>query len=259
MIEVTQIETRHGVCLLSVLTCDNRCKNVYFRFDISLISSPKIESMILDFRFLVNHFKMTLAEIYSIFMSLIVAQQMMSMVSASNLNQCELTKTIPIPETYKFRVEGLWPDRWCIVASFAAYLKLDRDRYIKLGKGIVSKEFSFCPNQFNDSYIAVDYDCGHLNLHMTRNIDGSFQVSHAYGAINHGPMGMGIPEAMVTEKVNHSYRCVSDQMIPIVANRESDSMSLIIQDVTLEVYRDESEPDFYQLQDRCYADVVAGS
>lgn len=143
-----------------------------------------------------------------------------------------------------------------MVASFAAYFELEGGYYIELTNGTVDSGFTFCPNRYNEAFMAVNFDCAQLNFYIAQKPDGSFAITSMFGEVTYGPGFLLSPiDGWATKKANHSLRCVSDTLVPLVGGKESPALSIVMSNVTVEAFRDNTGPDFYQVQDHCAEDL----
>lgn len=151
-------------------------------------------------------------------------------------------------------------DRPCIIVQLAAHVKVGSDRYVNLTGGQVNSTESFCPGASGRATLRVNFNCAQVWLNLSRRDDQSpLEVSalRADLVVN----GTGRPldkllDGWKAARANHSYACESEQSID--ADRpegDSPQVSLVLSQLIVEAFRNESETELYQPQDHCYDDL----
>lgn len=183
-----------------------------------------------------------------------------------NLPYCQPMNGIPVPQIYKFNVKSETEQTGgsCIMAHLAAYFRIGRERYLELKDGKVGG--SCYTGNGTESHLKIEFECGYIDLRIVRkeknkpikiaDMTGRIAIPDEY-VFKNSPVKVGVK----AKSAGHAYRCNSEQIISLrKATRGGvESVSLVMSDLLIEAFRDESMPGLYQPQDVCALDHRAAS
>lgn len=149
----------------------------------------------------------------------------------------------------------------CTIASFKAYLQIDEDKYLEYD-GFSGD----CPSSENDNQVSFTMrfndDCAALTLSFARLDKRSpWKIASIILQIfQDAPIVMEkiLPEygpENPAREFGHAFGCKSKQTIVLSDGPHGvGSVKLVLSDVRIEAFRNETEPGFYQPQDPCRRD-----
>lgn len=169
---------------------------------------------------------------------------------------CKLAKEKPSPTVQNFHLFT------CIVAKFAAYIRIGENDYLQLAKGVVNEKLSNCPsdgNKTENPKLVVDFECGQLEFQITKNdtqifvksINGQYKVDETLKTFSN------TSELFVTTQTGHYYKCNSEQAVilrPGIAGDVNQTYQLMLSNFAYETYRSTSGTDFYKIAEECTLD-----
>lgn len=191
---------------------------------------------------------------------------------------CQPRDTKPEPEVNQFKAKtaaGWGRHRFdCIVANLSAYLELDGGKqYIPLDIGVVDEAGSVCPHPDEAlgmfmGVLRIDYLCAKVSFFIARTgPTAPMKITHVHTNLNFPHLDNMVPVpsgsadevnhvGFKTDEIGHAYQCKSEQKIALKHKWTFvHSAKLVIANLTLEAFRDVTEPDFYQPKTRCKLDA----
>lgn len=182
---------------------------------------------------------------------------------AVHQSQCQPVLGRPVPQIYRFNITSE-AGASCTIAHLAAYFKVGTERYIDIRGANVSGRCDSAANG-TESHLALEFECGYIDLRIVRKDKHKpMKVADLTGQIaspnrfefKNNPIKVGVK----AKTADHAYRCDSEQTIALrKPSKGSESVSLVLSDVLVEAFRDESIPHLYQPRDICALDDSAAS
>lgn len=191
-------------------------------------------------------------------------------------NLCQSRETRPVPKMNQFKAKTImgWGHHKfdCILANLSAYLKVDDDKYVPLDLGVVDEAGSVCPHLDEAlgmymGILRIDYFCIKLSFFIARrDPTAPMKITHIHTNLDYPPADNVIPlpsgrtdevtyVGYKTQDIGHAYQCQSEQIIPLSNKwKHVYSAKLVISNLTIEAFRDVTEPDFHQPKSRCKLD-----
>ena len=150
----------------------------------------------------------------------------------------------------------------CIVAQFAAYIKVAENNFVELKNGRVNPYLSHCENttsQMIGPKLVIDFDCGQLMMQISNdkgaifvnNMGGSYNLSTAMFPFTN------TSKLFVTAETGHYYKCLSNQLIelqPGINGPVNQTYELVLSNFAYEAYRTTANTDFYKIVEECALD-----
>lgn len=180
-------------------------------------------------------------------------------IGAVDEERCRAVTRKPIPTQSTLRKTTADGKGTCLIASMQAYFKLGNNSYVELGGGHTLGDCAEDPTlEATSDQFVFEFTCGAVVFYLNRadagspwSVVGILVRSAALDLFHYGPIQ---DESMRVRQVNHSYRCESEQSIQVRNGSSGQSLCLVLSDMTIEAFRDRSEPALYQTQDRCPSD-----
>lgn len=169
-----------------------------------------------------------------------------AVVSGQQANNCSVQDTKPDPKVQKYILKT------CIVGQFAGYLTtVPQAKYLAIEDGTVDVTESRCGDDKLTPKLVVNFKCG--NIHLTFNRNNANQtfvesITGTYTDKNSTVTFSNSTPAFTTSAPGHYYKCDAEQTVSF------HTVSLTLKNMALEVYRNVSGTDFYQIPDDCYLD-----
>lgn len=142
----------------------------------------------------------------------------------------------------------------CVIAQVAAYVQLDQGQYLPLSEP-KPKDVSCLDTR---TKFTINYDCSRLQFTVDRKDSNAtmkitLDADVWYPELNEHPI-KGF-DLFTTAHANHSYQCQSEHRIPII--KGNSSYYLVLSQVRIEAFRNNTGKDFYQPADLCEADQTS--
>lgn len=169
---------------------------------------------------------------------------------------CTFRTSRPLPAVYKYVSQYIFDKGPCLIAQFEAHIEVGNENYITIDDGLLSIDDSTCP-WYNKlaADLTIKFRCGSLKLQISRRDENSpLQITDIH-------LTFGFPKRTLNYTVErgfgaalpgHAYRCDSEQMIQFTS--PDLPVTLVLSNMIVETFRDDTKQDFYQPQDHCTLD-----